>query len=181
MRGVTKEYTNGEVTVVWKNRLCIHSGNCVNGLPGVFDWEASPWVNITGASTEEIISQVKKCPSGALNFYLNKEYNDLQNDHDHNGLVNEVLNNEDRKRFETEINGDYAYINYRRRGNDLVLLHTFVPPAERNKGVAAALIKHVLDDLKEHNQKIIVYCPTIEKYINLHPEYKELLDEQYYI
>ena len=72
-KNITKEYTNGEVTVVWKSGLCIHSGNCVRGLPEVFDWQARPWININGAITEKIIEQVKKCPSGALSFYLNDE------------------------------------------------------------------------------------------------------------
>ncbi|MBK7343709.1 MAG: (4Fe-4S)-binding protein [Saprospiraceae bacterium] len=41
-----KEYSNGEVTVVWQPDLCIHSGKCVIGLPGVFNTKAKPWVNI---------------------------------------------------------------------------------------------------------------------------------------
>ncbi len=73
MRSVRKEYTNGEVTIVWQNTLCIHSGNCVRGLPAVFNNGASPWINAEGATTEEIIDQVKKCPSGALTYYLNNE------------------------------------------------------------------------------------------------------------
>ena len=32
-----------------------------------------PWIDAEGASTEEIINQVKKCPSGALTTYLNNE------------------------------------------------------------------------------------------------------------
>lgn len=73
MKEVTKHYTNGEVTVVWKNGLCIHSAICIRGLPQVFDVNASPWVNINGASTEQIIAQVKKCPSGALSYFMNAE------------------------------------------------------------------------------------------------------------
>ncbi len=68
-----KEYSNGEVTIVWKPKLCIHSTICVTGLPEVFDNTKRPWINAKGASTDEIISQVKKCPSGALSYYLNNE------------------------------------------------------------------------------------------------------------
>ena len=71
MRGVKKEYSNGEVTIVWTSKLCIHSGNCVTGLPSVFNRNVIPWVNEYGASTDQIISQVNKCPSGALSYYLN--------------------------------------------------------------------------------------------------------------
>ena len=66
-----KEYTNGEVTVVWQPDMCIHSAKCVIGLPGVFDNKKKPWVNMEGADTAAIIAQVKTCPSGALSTYLN--------------------------------------------------------------------------------------------------------------
>ena len=66
-----KEYTNGEVTVVWKPNVCIHSAICAKGLPGVFDPKARPWVNTEGATTEQITAQIDKCPSGALSYYFN--------------------------------------------------------------------------------------------------------------
>ncbi|MEQ9186799.1 MAG: (4Fe-4S)-binding protein [Cryomorphaceae bacterium] len=68
---IVKEYTNGEVTVVWKPNTCIHSEKCWRGLSSVFNPKGRPWVNIEGASTEEIIAQVDKCPSGALSWYKN--------------------------------------------------------------------------------------------------------------
>lgn len=64
----TKEYSNGEVTILWNSSKCIHSEKCVNGLPGVFNINSSPWINPNGASSEEIIQQVSKCPSGALSI-----------------------------------------------------------------------------------------------------------------
>ncbi|MEM8893597.1 MAG: (4Fe-4S)-binding protein [Bacteroidota bacterium] len=71
--GKSKEYTNGEVTVVWQAEKCIHSEKCWRGLPGVFDPKARPWVNVANASTEEIVTQVSKCPSGALSTYMNAD------------------------------------------------------------------------------------------------------------
>lgn len=64
-----KEYSNQEVTIVWKPDLCIHSANCVKGLPKVFQPKQKPWIDANAASTEDLINQIKKCPSGALNFY----------------------------------------------------------------------------------------------------------------
>jgi len=71
--GKIKEYSNGEVTVVWKPNLCIHSTNCINGLPNVFDLNKRPWINAEGAGSDEIISQVNKCPSGALSYFINNK------------------------------------------------------------------------------------------------------------
>lgn len=67
----SKEYTNGEVTIVWKPQLCQHSGICARGLPGVFKPKEKPWIHPHGATSEEIIAQVAKCPSGALSGYYN--------------------------------------------------------------------------------------------------------------
>jgi uncharacterized Fe-S cluster protein YjdI len=76
MKDITKKYTNGEVTIVWKPNTCIHSRICWNtatGLPEVFNPAERPWIKPEAASTERIIEQVKKCPSGALSFYMNTE------------------------------------------------------------------------------------------------------------
>ena len=71
MKELTKEYTNGEVTIVWQNKLCTHSANCVRGLPEVFNARENPWIKPENAATEKLMEQVKKCPSGALSFYRN--------------------------------------------------------------------------------------------------------------
>ncbi|MFC4723456.1 (4Fe-4S)-binding protein [Geojedonia litorea] len=66
-----KEYSNGEVTVVWKPEICIHSAICAKGLPKVFQPRERPWIKIDAASTQAIVEQVKACPSGALSYYMN--------------------------------------------------------------------------------------------------------------
>ena len=72
----TFKYTNGEVTVVWKPDLCVHSGNCVRGLPKVFDVKRKPWIDANQSDTLLIVEQVKKCPSGALSFIMNESNTD---------------------------------------------------------------------------------------------------------
>ena len=69
----TFKYTNNEVTVVWKPNTCIHSTLCWKGLIEVFNPKEKPWIKMDGATTEKIIEQVRKCPSGALSYYLNAE------------------------------------------------------------------------------------------------------------
>lgn len=69
----THQYTNNEVTVVWKPDACIHSSACWRGLGEVFAPKERPWIKMDGASTDRIIGQVRKCPSGALSYFLNKE------------------------------------------------------------------------------------------------------------
>jgi uncharacterized Fe-S cluster protein YjdI len=51
------KYSNGEVTIVWQPKLCIHSGRCVRGLPEVFKPKENPWITPEGSTTEKIIAQ----------------------------------------------------------------------------------------------------------------------------
>lgn len=64
-------YSNEAITVVWKPGSCIHSTLCWKGLIEVFNPKERPWVKMDGASTEQIIGQVNKCPSGALSYFMN--------------------------------------------------------------------------------------------------------------
>ena len=63
-----REYSNGEMTIIWKPSLCIHSGICARGLPRVFNPRRRPWVDQGAGTTEAMIAQVEKCPSRALSY-----------------------------------------------------------------------------------------------------------------
>lgn len=79
MDTVKKNYTNGEVTVLWEPDLCNHSAICFRSLPNVFKPALRPWIEMDGASTEEIIKTVKRCPTKALTYKLNeKQMNNKQ-------------------------------------------------------------------------------------------------------
>ncbi|AMS26569.1 hypothetical protein AEM51_05560 [Bacteroidetes bacterium UKL13-3] len=73
MKEITKKYSNGDVTIAWKNAQCIHSTLCWKGLSDVFNPTERPWIKPEGAPTQAIIEQIKKCPSGALTYYMNDE------------------------------------------------------------------------------------------------------------
>lgn len=63
-----ERHTNGEITVTYDAQVCTHAARCVKGLPAVFDVRRKPWVDVDGASADQIEAQVAKCPSGALKF-----------------------------------------------------------------------------------------------------------------
>ncbi len=66
-----KTYTNGEITVIWQPEKCWHAAACVSNLPSVFDVNKRPWIDIHGATTQEITYVVDLCPSGALTYTRN--------------------------------------------------------------------------------------------------------------
>jgi uncharacterized Fe-S cluster protein YjdI len=73
MKDITKKYDNGEVTIVWKPNQCIHSTICFHGLGEVFNPANRPWITPENSTTAKIIEQIKKCPSGALSYYMNTD------------------------------------------------------------------------------------------------------------
>jgi len=76
MKDITKKYSNGEITIIWKPATCIHSTVCWKGEQGlldVFNPAEKPWIKPQAATSDRIIGQIKKCPSGALSFYYNKD------------------------------------------------------------------------------------------------------------
>lgn len=66
-------FSNSDITVTFKPCVCINAERCARELSNVFRNSVIPWIDLDGASTKRIIKQVKKCPSGALQFYVNKE------------------------------------------------------------------------------------------------------------
>lgn len=73
MKEVIKHYSKGNLTVVWQPAKCSHSKICFHGLPTVFNPENRPWVTLEDNTSEDIIAQVKACPSGALSIESNAE------------------------------------------------------------------------------------------------------------
>lgn len=63
-----KEYTKGDLTIVWQPDLCIHSGVCFHTLPKVFKPRERPWVRPEEADNTALIETVNACPSGALSI-----------------------------------------------------------------------------------------------------------------
>lgn len=67
-----KEYTREGLTVQWNPEKCIHAQECIKGLPGVFNRDSKPWIDMRGASLEEIMRVIDRCPSGALSYKQRK-------------------------------------------------------------------------------------------------------------
>jgi uncharacterized Fe-S cluster protein YjdI len=67
-------FSNENITVTFEPKICIHAERCAQGLSEVFRTTVIPWINLDGTDdTTKIINQIKKCPSGALQYCLNKK------------------------------------------------------------------------------------------------------------
>ncbi|WP_225975459.1 GNAT family N-acetyltransferase [Panacibacter ginsenosidivorans] len=90
-----------------------------------------------------------------------------------------VTNNETMQQFEVSMDNELAFLQYRFYKDDIALMHTDVPDTLGGKGIASALAVHALEWAKEHQKKIIVYCPFVASYLKKHPEYDYLVDKNY--
>ena len=87
-----------------------------------------------------------------------------------------ILNNTRLNRFEIELSGEVAYLEYKLSADLLILIHTFTPLPMRGKGVASALAKFALEYAIQNKLKVAVYCLFIKEYLKAHPEYKTKLE-----
>lgn len=63
-------YAGKRITILDNRAICAHAGYCTDELAAVFRHRQTPWIVADGASLDEIISTVKKCPSGALSYAI---------------------------------------------------------------------------------------------------------------
>ena len=69
MASGSQDYTGEKITIRFDGGKCIHSRNCVLGLPNVFQANVpGPWINPDNGSVEELIAVARSCPSGAITF-----------------------------------------------------------------------------------------------------------------
>jgi predicted GNAT family acetyltransferase len=87
----------------------------------------------------------------------------------------EVLHNEAEQRYELTIDGHLSICEYEREGSWMILTHTLVPPELRGRGIAEMLVRAALADARELNQKVVPACSYVEKFIERHAEYQDLL------
>jgi predicted GNAT family acetyltransferase len=81
----------------------------------------------------------------------------------------------ERHRFETEIDGEIALLQYRLSDDIITFTHTEVPPAFEGRGIGGQLAHAGLEFAKAEGLKVVVRCSFVGGYIDHHPEYQGLL------
>ena len=80
-------------------------------------------------------------------------------------------------RFEARIGQELAgFIDYRRMGGRLVLVHTEVAPAYEGRGIASALAHTVLGGARDHRDRVSIKCPYLREFVVRHPAYAPAAD-----
>ncbi len=88
----------------------------------------------------------------------------------------EVLHDENRQRFEIDLGGKRALLEYRRIGNSVAFTHTEVPREFEGRGIAGKLVETGLAWAKEQGAQVVPQCSYVVSYIQRHPEWTKVVD-----
>lgn len=90
----------------------------------------------------------------------------------------QVVHKEVVHRFELEVEGAVAFIEYKVKKPDVfAFVHTLVPDAHKGKGVASQLTKGAFEWCRDHGVQIVPVCPFIVTFVKRHPEWNDLIHE----
>ncbi len=80
-----------------------------------------------------------------------------------------VIDNTAHSRFELQLNGHTAFLQYDRAPDALTLIHTEVPPELRGHHLGETLVRAALDSARSAGLRIVAVCPFVKTYLKRHP------------
>jgi predicted GNAT family acetyltransferase len=80
----------------------------------------------------------------------------------------DVMDNRASNRFEISVNGETAFLLYKRTGDALTLIHTEVPTALRGLHLGERLVEAALQSARSVGLRIIAVCPFVKAYMRKH-------------
>ena len=95
-------------------------------------------------------------------------------------LFSKLVLNEEKKRFELEVESKIAFIEYILTNENIMFLtHTEVPIELEGKGVGSAIVSKTLAYIKEKGYTLAPLCPFVAAYVKRHPDWKSILAKGY--
>jgi len=65
-------YKGKNITINDNRGICAHIGRCTDELPSVFRLKTEPWIDPDAEDKDTIIKTIRKCPSGALSYFIDE-------------------------------------------------------------------------------------------------------------
>lgn len=87
----------------------------------------------------------------------------------------DIKDNTQLSRFELEIEGQLAVVDYILKDNVYSIPRVYVPRQLEGKGIGSKVLKQSLDIIEKRGAKIVPICPFVGAYLKRHPEKKSLL------
>lgn len=90
----------------------------------------------------------------------------------------EVINNKEKNRFELEIDGHLAIIEYQEKDGSIALTSTQVPDALSGRGIGKEIISQAVAQIEKTDLKVIPVCSFIQAWFKRNPDKNDLLLHQ---
>ncbi|WP_285703975.1 GNAT family N-acetyltransferase [Microtetraspora sp. NBRC 16547] len=92
--------------------------------------------------------------------------------------MSEVVHDAAASRYELRLDDEVAgFAEYRLRDGVVVFTHTEIRKEFEGKGLGSRLVGGALDQVRETGRSVEPLCPFVARYIERHPEYRDLLAE----
>ncbi len=82
----------------------------------------------------------------------------------------DVVHRPDRSRFEAEVDGQVAFLDYRLTEDRVVMPHTVVPPGIEGRGVAGELTRTAVAWARKQSLGIDAQCSYVRGWLAEHPD-----------
>ena len=86
-----------------------------------------------------------------------------------------VIHNEEAHRFEAQVEGHRALMNYRLFPDRIVFTHTEVPPPLEGHGLAGKLARTALDFARASHLRVVPLCPYVASFLRKDSEFHDLV------
>ena len=77
----------------------------------------------------------------------------------------DVVHLQDRSRFETQVEGQQAYLTYEQEGGTVVMTHTIVPREIEGRGVAGELTRTAVDWARAQGLQVDPQCSYVRAWL----------------
>ncbi len=84
-----------------------------------------------------------------------------------------IIHYPNRSRFEIEMEGLTAYVEYLRTDDVFDIIHTIVPQPLEGRGIASSLVRTAFDYARDNKLTLKAACPYAHAWLLHHPEYLE--------
>lgn len=90
-------------------------------------------------------------------------------------MTTAVIDRPERRRYELDVDGVVAFIEYEAGDGRVTATHTVVPESLGGRGVGSTLVRGMLDDLRARGLAVVPQCPFVAAWIGKHPGYADLV------
>lgn len=87
-----------------------------------------------------------------------------------------ISHNEKDCRFECEVDGGLAFLEYISGRDHITFIHTEVPEAAEGQGIASKIVAAALAYAREQQLRVIPQCPYVQSYLKRHREWRDVVD-----